>query len=262
MKTPYENPESHTSQTNSVSHVAKLLSTAQQVTILTGAGISVESGIPAFRDGSTGLWSNVDPMEVASIEGYRRNPDRVWNWHEEMRQRFGAARPNPGHTAIADLERLIKPATLTVVTQNIDGLHQAAGSSSVVDLHGNARYMRCNRNCGFKTTWNSREDAREPCPFCKGEMRPDVIWFGEPLDELLYLISLRAASADVFFSVGTSSTIQPAASLAQTAVDKGARLVEINPYETPLSALCEIKIRASASTFFPALCDAISSRNR
>ena len=238
------------------------LSRATKVVILSGAGLSAESGIPTFRDGATGLWANVDPDEVVSIDGFRRNPNRVWEWHKAMRDLFAEVRPNAGHTGIAALEQLLPKARISVITQNIDGLHQAAGSSRVLEIHGSALRVRCHRHCGFVAEWPAGQPGIRQCPSCGAPARPDVVWFGEALDsDLLSQAADASAEADIFFAVGTSSVVQPAASLAMLARDGGALVVEINPHETPFTEYADHSIRCGASQFFPALTDALAHPN-
>ena len=237
------------------------LTRASEVVILSGAGLSADSGIPTFRDGATGLWANVDPDEVVSIDGFRRNPDRVWEWHRSMRELFAEVRPNAGHEGIAALELLLPKAKVTVITQNIDGLHQTAGSARVLEIHGSALRVRCHRHCGFVESWPAGQPGRRQCPACGAAARPDVVWFGEALDSKLLDQAIDSATrADLFFTVGTSSVVQPAASLSMIARDGGALLVEVNPHDTPFTEFADYSIRCGASTFFPALATALAQQ--
>ena len=234
------------------------LSAAREIVVFSGAGLSADSGVPTFRDGATGLWSNVDPLEVASIEGFAHDPDKVWAWHRSMRILFAGVRPNAGHTGIAALETLLPKARITVITQNIDGLHQTAGSSRVFELHGSALRIRCHRNCGFLAAWDGREVERR-CRACGAPVRPDVVWFGEALDENVLEMAIEAASeAEIFFSVGTSAVIQPAASLPLLAGESGALTVEVNPFATPFTEFADVSLRAGAAEFFVALGHALA----
>ena len=229
---------------------------ARNVVILTGAGLSAESGIPTFRDASNSLWANVDPMAVASLDGFERDPERVWAWHEAMRQHFASAHPNAGHEAIARLEALLQPATVQIITQNIDGFHQAAGSSRVLELHGSASHIRCHRQCGFLAPWS--DGAPHQCPICGAPTRPDLVWFGESLNPTLFEFAQTAAeTANVFLTVGTSGVVQPAASLAVRAKNHGALWIEVNSGETAQRTLADYTIQASATEFFTSLCQAI-----
>jgi len=238
------------------------LAEAREVVILSGAGLSADSGIPTFRDGATGLWANIDPDEFVSIGGFQRNPEKVWAWHKAMRDLFAEVQPNAGHGGIATLEHLLPNARVTIITQNIDGLHQAAGSNRVLEIHGSALRVRCHRHCGFVEPWPVGSDGARQCPSCGAAARPDVVWFGESLDEDLISLAVDAAqSADVFFSVGTSSVIQPAASLSMMAKDSGALVVEVNPHETAFTEYADHSARTGASQFFPALVEALSRQN-
>jgi NAD-dependent deacetylase len=242
-----------------IANLLEHLAEARQVVVFSGAGLSADSGIPTFRDGVSGLWANVDPLEVASIDGFENDPEKVWAWHQAMRALFANSRPNAGHEEIAALAGRLPNARVTVITQNIDGLHQAAGSAEVIEIHGSALRVRCHQRCGFVARWPLGQPAPHRCPSCGAPVRPDVVWFGEALDEtLLARAADTAFCADVFFSVGTSAVIQPAASLPLLAKDGGAVLVEVNPYATPFTEFADYSLRCGASQFFPALGQAIT----
>jgi len=236
--------------------LAQLLA-ADHIVVFTGAGMSADSGIPTFRDGAGALWNGIDPMTVASLQGFEADPNKVWDWHLALMRSTEHAQPNRGHEAIAALEQLLSQARITVITQNIDGLHQRAGSREVIELHGTVNRIRCHDYCGYETTWNYLPESRI-CSDCGAPLRPDVVWFGEGLDE--YSMSdaqQAAAAADMIFVVGTSSLVQPAASIPLLAQMKGATLVEINPSETKLTSRADFSVRASASEFFPLICEEI-----
>lgn len=217
------------------------------VVVLTGAGISAESGIPTFR-GEDGLWNKYNPMELATPEAFRRDPKLVWEWYDWRRQLIAKAQPNEGHRIIASMEREVKDFWL--ITQNVDGLHQKAGSKKVVELHGNIWKVRC-LECGIEYFEYTTPLPEIPprCKECGGMLRPAVVWFGEslPADALTkaYEVSRRA---DLFIVVGTSAQVYPAAELPLIAKREGARLVEVNPEETPLTPYADISIREKAST--------------
>lgn len=237
---------------------AALLS-AERVVILTGAGLSAESGIPTFRDSRNGLWRNVDPMKVASLQGFLKNPDEVWRWHDDLRKMLATAKPNHGHECIAQLQQLL-PGQLQVLTQNIDGLHQIAGSSEVLELHGSLSRICCGNECGFSSTWD--DAAPRLCPECGRQTRPSVVWFGESLDEKVFAQAKRAClRADVLIVAGTSGVVQPAAGLAHLAKTAGAMTVEVNLTETPFSRLADHSIRASSSEFLLSLGAALRKPN-
>ena len=228
--------------------LARLLC-ARRVMVMTGAGMSAESGIPTFRDAMTGLWSKYRPEELATPEAFQANPERVWRWYEARREAVRKARPHAGHLALVELSAMLD--SVSVVTQNVDGLHQLAGSKSVVELHGNIMRSKCSvTHRPISAKWLS-DDAGEPppSPYVKnGLARPDVVWFGEVLpQEAFDAAAAIAADCDFCFSVGTTSLVHPAAGLPLLALQNGAPLVEINPEKTPLSDHAEQCIRAPAS---------------
>ncbi len=243
---------------NMIADLLKPLSQARKIVIFSGAGLSADSGIPTFRDGATGLWANSNPEDVVSIGGFEEDPDKVWAWHEAMRALFAAMRPNAGHEGIATLEWLLPNARVTVITQNIDGLHQAAGSARVFEIHGSTLRIRCHHHCGFVDAWQAGQSAARRCPSCGAPTRPDVVWFGEPLNKDQFSLVVKTTlEADIFFSVGTSASVHPAASLPILAKENGALVVEINPHKTPFSGQAAYSIRVGASVFFSALSGAL-----
>lgn len=206
--------------------VLAALRTAAHVAVLTGAGVSAESGIPTFREALTGLWANYDPEELATPGGFRRQPDLVWRWYRERRRQIAEARPNPAHAALAALERLVPRVTL--ITQNIDGLHARAGSSDVVELHGNIARVKCAGAGHLAADYEDGERAPR-CPRCGDLLRPDVVWFGELLPPAAVERAWEAArSCDIFLSVGTSNLVEPAASLPWIAAARGTPVLVIN----------------------------------
>lgn len=211
-----------------VAEPGRWLAEAHRVVALTGAGISAESGIPTFR-GAGGLWKGRDPMSMATPQAFARDPEEVWEWYDWRRGLVLGCEPNPGHQALAELADLVPDFLL--VTQNVDGLHQRAGSSQVVELHGNLFRLGCWACCGHEETRVDHPlDPRPPrCP-CGALQRPGVVWFGEALPEDAFPRAHRAAAAaDLFLVVGTSSVVYPAAGLADVALAAGARVVEVNP---------------------------------
>jgi NAD-dependent deacetylase len=225
---------------------------ARRVTILTGAGISAESGVPTFRDAQTGLWTRYKPEELATPEAFRRHPKLVWDWYTWRRQLVRKAQPNPGHRALVELERRIPDFTL--ITQNVDGLHQRAGSQRVLELHGNLFRNKCFQEGMLIESWENDEANPPQCFHCGAWLRPDVVWFGEPLPvALLAEADVAAAQSEVFFSIGTSTLVYPAAELPFLALSNAATVVEINPQYTPLSAQATFSLRGTAGELLPKL---------
>ncbi len=234
------------------------LRAARQVAVLTGAGVSAESGVPTFRDAMTGLWARYDPLELATPEAFERNPALVWNWYAWRRELVSRAAPNPAHHALAAMARHYEAFTL--ITQNVDALHRRAGSEDVLELHGNLLRTRC--HACERVAASSDESGPVPprCPACGGLLRPDVVWFGEPLPHRELARALEAAqAADVFLSVGTSSLVHPAAAIPQVAHRAGATLVEVNPTPTPLSPLAHHRLEARAGEILPVLLTALEA---
>lgn len=231
------------------------LSNARLVTCFTGAGISAESGVATFR-ATDGLWAKFKPEELANVEAFLANPQMVWEWYQARREVVLNATPNPGHTAIVELEQLVPK--VSVVTQNIDGLHAVAGSSEVIELHGNIRKNFC-QSC--RKRYDDEEfltirDVLE-CE-CGGKVRPDVVWFGEMLPrESMELAEARAWETNVLFSIGTSSIVYPAAGVPLIALDSGAYVVEINPEPTPLTPYAHESIRGASGEILPSLVEAL-----
>lgn len=237
-----------------LTRAAAALARAQSVLVLTGAGVSAESGIATFREAQSGLWSRYDPETLASAEGFARNPGLVWRWYMD---RFGGAvhaQPNSGHSALARLEAL--DATLTLVTQNVDDLHERAGSSRVLHLHGSLGEFRCSV-CGRPHLLADAERyAAEPprCATCHGYIRPGVVWFGELLPEAVLDEAWKAARrCDLCLVVGTSGVVYPAAALPEMAQRSGALVVEVNTERSELSRRADIVLTGRAGEVLPAL---------
>ncbi len=235
-----------------VKNAAAALRKARHVCVLTGAGISAESGIPTFRDALTGLWSKFSPEELATPEAFERDPELVWQWYEWRRELVRRAAPNAGHLALAELARRVPRVTL--VTQNVDGLHQRAGSPGVLEYHGNILRDRCTLE---QIVAERSEDARTGlprCASCGGLLRPDVVWFGEAIPrQPMLLAAAAAADCDAFLSIGTSSLVYPAAGLAEVALQRGVPVIEVNPNETDLTAQADIALRGPAGQILPTL---------
>ncbi|HJU72352.1 MAG TPA: NAD-dependent deacylase [Gemmatimonadaceae bacterium] len=208
-----------------MNRIIERLRAAARVVVFTGAGISAESGIPTFRDAQTGVWARFSPEELASPEGFRRDPTKVWEWYRWRRELVDRAVPNAGHYAITELQRQI-PNTV-VITQNVDGLHQAAQSRDVIELHGSLQRACC-PSCTRVRRWELADPFPPTCA-CGAMMRPDVVWFGERLPQATLERAFDAsAECQVFFSVGTSNLVHPAASLPWVAARRGALVVIVN----------------------------------
>lgn len=232
---------------------------ATRVAVLTGAGISAESGVPTFR-GEDGLWKKFRPEELANFDAFIRNPKLVWEWYQYRRRIIREVQPNPGHRALVELERMVPD--FAVITQNVDGLHQRAGSRKVIELHGNILRNRCVQ-CGNITYEVQFEQDDVPRCDCGGLIRPDVVWFGEMLPEdALEQAWMYARTSNVFLSVGTSAVVQPAASLPMEAKQYGAYVVEINTESTPLTPWVDEHIRGKAGEVLPKLVAALARSKR
>jgi NAD-dependent deacetylase len=237
---------------DSIERAAEVLRGARRVCVLTGAGISAESGIPTFRDAQEGLWAQYDPLALATPEGFERDPELVWRWYESRRERIRQAQPNPGHVALATLAVVLPQ--LTLVTQNVDGLHQRAGSRDVVEYHGNILRDRCTVEQCVAERDRESSGTLPRCAACGGLLRPDVVWFGEmiPRDAMLRADS-AAAGCDLFLSVGTSSLVYPAAGLAEIALARGVPVIEVNPNATELTAHADVALVGPAGIVLPQL---------
>lgn len=262
-----------------IDQARELIDQASHVCILTGAGISAECGIPTFRDAQTGYWANFDPSELATPQAFQKNPGRVWSWYAARRQALLTVDPGEGHMAIVRMERFVR--RVTVITQNVDGLHDRAGSSRVLSVHGNLLQVRCTKGCvvyhrkdrdpeairvfagdaaaSFAATAAEQDDdfaaVEVPrCPECGALLRPDVVWFGEmlPTDALDEAFS-EAERCDLFLSVGTSALVQPAASLPLVAAGRNVPVIEINPVLTPISGQMTLSIRGTAGATLSAI---------
>lgn len=224
---------------------------------MTGAGISAESGVPTFREALTGLWANYDPTELATPQAFERNPTLVWQWYQTRRAKILDVKPNPGHYALAALANRVPEWTL--ITQNVDGLHQVAGSRNVIELHGNIRRAKCFTQHHLAAAWPDDLAEQPPrCKVCGSLMRPDVVWFQESLPEDAYNLALQAAtSCDVFLSIGTSSVVYPAAALATLAMEHGACVVEINPNRTPLTDCASFSLTGRSGELLPQILECL-----
>lgn len=229
--------------------ITKELRAAKKVVFVTGAGISQESGVPTFR-GKDGLWRNYDAMKLATINAFYDNPKLVWEWYNERRKNIFAAEPNLGHNAIAELEKFVK---VIVLTQNIDGLHQRAGSTEVLELHGSIIKIKCT-SCDFKDDISTEFVDILPLCKCGNILRPDVVWFGESLPQDIWQQAIIYASrCDVMVVVGTSLVVSPANTLPIYAKQNNAILIEINPEKTMMSSDMDLSIRNTSVIALPEL---------
>jgi len=231
---------------------------ANRAVVFTGAGVSAESGVPTFRDAQTGLWANFDATELATLDAFHRDPALVWGWYEWRRAAVLRAQPNPAHRAIAAMARHVP--TLTVITQNVDDLHERGGSREVVHLHGWLGRPYCEQCREVRTlpppvaelTGEGRRLNPPTCTKCDGRLRPGVVWFGESLPEGEWLAAKKAASeCEVFFCVGTSSLVYPAASLPRIASEAGAAIIQVNPNPTEMDVEVTWFIRGTAGKVMP-----------
>lgn len=236
------------------------LAEAERVAVLTGAGISAESGVPTFRD-PDGLWQRFKPEELANIDAFMRNPVLVQGWYAHRREVVENVEPNPGHDALAALERLVPHFLLA--TQNVDGLHRRAGSQNIIELHGTITQSSC-LDCGKIATADELDaigdDQEARCSACGGLLRPDVVWFGEMLPEGAMERSARAAAqADVFLSVGTSAVVYPAAGLPLVAKENGAYVAEVNVERSAIADALDEVVLGPSGEVLPALVAAVEA---
>ncbi len=232
------------------------LRSASRICALTGAGVSQESGLRTFRDVQSGLWTQYKPEDLATPEAFQRDPKLVWDWYAWRREAIKGVRPNSGHTALARISGLI--AEFTLITQNVDGLHGRAGSNRVIELHGNIQRVRCLDGDGVFDSWEEGKEGVGCCPKCGGYLRPDVVWFGERLSQAQLAAALKASrTCQVFLSIGTSAIVQPAATLAYAARNRGAKLIEINVESTPLTPKVDYFLKGKSGEILPALVVAV-----
>lgn len=246
-----------------IAQAAALLKTAQKVAVLTGAGVSKESGVPTFRDAMEGLWAKYDPQELATPMAFQKNPKLVWDWYQFRRDLVRNAKPNPGHVALAQLAKRFP--TFTLITQNVDDLHEQAGSTSVVHLHGNIAETKCFDNCqgnptivDLTTIQVDPENTPPLCPHCGRWLRPNVVWFHEILPQReLSLATTACETADVILVIGTSGLVEPAASLPKIGKMHGAKIIEVNPDYSMLTRIADVKLEGASGVMLPQLVEAM-----
>lgn len=247
-----------------IQHAAQAIADARNVAILTGAGVSKESGVPTFRDAMEGLWAQYDPAQLATPQAFAQNPALVWQWYQWRRDRVAEAQPNPAHFALAQLQQL-KPHT-TLITQNVDDLHERAGSTDVIHLHGNIAANKCSRDCqGDPTPITdlpaTDDDLPPPCPHCDAYARPDIVWFGEMLPPAAIQRAYDASeNCDAMLVIGTSGLVTPAATLPLLATQSGATLIEVNPTASTLTAHVDYWLQAPAGEAMPILIQALQTK--
>lgn len=234
------------------SELIKYLKMAKSCVALTGAGVSAESGVPTFRDAKNGLWSTFNLEELATPEGFIKNPKKVWKWYQYRREIIKNVKPNPGHYALAQFEDYYEDFWL--VTQNIDGLHTLAGSRNILELHGNIHRNKCFNEGTIIKDLPEGEESPPRCPNCCGFIRPDIVWFNELLPAYeLGKANEVSSQCDVFISAGTSAIVYPAADLPLIAKRAGAYVIEVNVEKTPISAYVDATILGKTGTVLPRL---------
>lgn len=234
--------------------VKALLDSNKNVVVLTGAGVSAESGVPTFR-GEDGLWKSHRPEDLARPDAFEAHPELVWEFYHWRRELVAGCVPNPAHAALAEMERQIRDFLL--ITQNVDGLHAKAGNTKLIEMHGSLWQVKCTVCTHAREDRMALPDLPE-CPVCGHLLRPGVVWFGEPLVPGVLKVAIdRISKADVFLSIGTSNLVQPAASFSQLAKDHGAVTVEINLEPTPTSGLMDFAIHGKAGDILPELVAAL-----
>jgi NAD-dependent deacetylase len=241
--------------------LSRRIGDARTIVAFTGAGVSAESGVPTFR-GTDGIWSKLQPEELASMSAFMKNPAMVWEWYAHRKRIMSGITPNPGHYALVRMETIAP--SFAVITQNIDNLHRRAGSRTVHELHGNIERNYCMK-CGtpYGDDFVVAASGVPLCPACGGLVRPDVVWFGEMLPEDEWEASVRAAEgADLFMSIGTSAVVYPAASLPLVAKRSGAYLLEINPEPTPLTAQADEFLQGASGVLLPLLAEVMEEMRR
>jgi NAD-dependent deacetylase len=249
-----------------IQQAAAILKQSLAVCALTGAGVSKESGVPTFRDALEGLWANYDPEQLATRRAYENNPKMVWDWYAYRRERVAQVQPNPGHHALKDLERHFQ--AFTVITQNVDSLHEAAGSQDIIHLHGELARTRCFYDCNGAPTLvdlaaltYDKDDGPPQCPNCgRKSLRPDVVWFGEMLPEHDLSRAMHISQmTDAMLVIGTSGLVTPAATLPRVAKEYGAKIIEVNPDYSMITRYADVKLEGPSGEMLPKLVEALNA---
>jgi NAD-dependent deacetylase len=233
-----------------IKSLVDILHKANRVAVLTGAGISAESGIPTFR-GEQGLWKQYRAEELATPTAFAADPNVVWEWYDWRRGIIGSKKPHDGHRVLAQWEKIFP--VFSLITQNIDGFHKIAGSNNIIELHGNIWKLRCTEEGTVRENYETPLKENPPhCPDCGALLRPHVVWFGENLDAaVIHEAFSLSQGCEVMFVIGTSAVVQPAASLPLTAANAGAAIIEINPDPTPLTSYTDFSLRGKAGDILP-----------
>lgn len=246
-----------------IQQAAEHIRHAKQITVLTGAGVSKESGIPTFRDALDGLWAQYDPTQLATPQAFQLNPKLVWDFYEFRRDLMRPAQPNPGHIALAELQR--RYSSLRIITQNVDDLHERAGNTDVIRLHGNIARNKCFFHCQGEPTvvdisqieWD-KTSGPPPCPHCGRWVRPDVVWFGEMLPPVAISRARELLQrTDVMLVVGTSGLVSPSAEMPGTARAHGAVIIEVNPDTSMISHIADLKLEGPSGEVLPRMVEAL-----
>lgn len=247
-----------------IQQAADLIRSSRHLVALTGAGVSKESGVPTFRDSMDGLWAQFDPQQIATPTAFQLDPGLVWRWYEYRRQTIRPAKPNGGHYALARLQQLFPHMRL--ITQNVDDLHEQAGSTDVIRLHGRITDSRCSANCrGIPTLIDITDEQRAaemppPCPHCGALLRPNVVWFGEALPSVALSMAFRAIeSADVLLVVGTSGVVRPAADMPFLAKRAGAKIIEFNPEASAITEIADLWLKGPSGDLLPRVLAALEA---
>lgn len=242
-----------------VQRAAEALRQAKHVVALTGAGMSQESGVPTFRDAVDGLWARFDPMQLATREAFQADPKLVWEWYEYRRGLMRGAKPNAGHDALAKLQQRFE--SLTVITQNVDDMHEQSGSQHIIRLHGSIAQNKCFNDCQGKPTLidiSSLSGTPPACPHCGAHVRPNVVWFGEllPIDQINAAYTVLE-QCDALLIIGTSGMVNPAAQMPIYAKRFGATLIEINTEATPITRIADVHLRGASGELLPQIVAAL-----
>lgn len=245
---------------DSIKNAVDILLNSNRVVVSTGAGVSKESGIPTFRETQSGLWENFDPEELCTLQGFLNDPPLVWNWYQDRIKIIETVEPNPGHYALVKLEKMFDKFDL--ITQNIDNLHQKAGSKNVCELHGNILKYKCLEENTIHPIPNDTSNIPPECPDCGAFLRPNIVWFGEQLPEKEIAYAYKTSgSCDCMIVIGTSGLVQPAASLPFIAKQTAkAKIIEINPEFSAITPISDIFISGKSGEILPMIVELLEKQ--